>query len=83
MIARLIDSGAAIVRPSFLGKSGHPVIYSVKVFDDILSMPPDETAKSIMAKYEEKTVFVEIDSDGILYDADTPGDFEVIKTKFF
>ena len=53
------------------------------MFGDILSMPPDATAKDVMTNFKNETVFVEIDSEGILYDADTPEDFEVIRKKFF
>lgn len=75
-------SPAAIIRPSFHGKSGHPLLYSAQVFDDILAMPPTATAKELMSKYKDESHFVEINSDGILYDADWPEDVERIKNHY-
>lgn len=73
------ESHAAIIRPSFHGKSGHPVLYSAKVFETILNMPPTATAKELMSQYKDESRFVDIDSDGILYDADWPEDVERVK----
>ncbi len=73
------QQNACIVRPSFGGKSGHPVLYSHRLFEEIVNMPPSATAKELMQKYLSCTAFVEIDSDGILYDADTPDDFIFIQ----
>jgi CTP:molybdopterin cytidylyltransferase MocA len=70
---------AAIIRPSFRGKSGHPIIYSAHVFQTILDLPPTATAKELMTTFADDTVFVEMDSDGILYDADRPEDVQTIR----
>ena len=83
IIAQFKFQKSLIVRPSFDGKSGHPLLYSSQLFDEILKMSPTESAKTIMTKYFAKTFFIDIDSDGILYDADTPGDFEDIRRKYF
>ncbi|MBN1561595.1 nucleotidyltransferase family protein [candidate division KSB1 bacterium] len=68
-----------IVRPSFHGSSGHPVLYTQSLFQEILAMPPTATAKELMRSYAAQTVFVDMDSEAILYDADTPADFAAMK----
>jgi hypothetical protein len=44
-----------------------------------LDLPPTATAKELMTTFANDTVFIEIDSDGILYDADWPEDVERVK----
>ena len=68
-----------IVRPVYKGRSGHPIVYAAEMFDKILVLPATATAKDIMSQYQRDTTWVTIDSDGILYDADTPEDFELIQ----
>jgi molybdenum cofactor cytidylyltransferase len=70
---------AWIIRLKFGGKSGHPLLISKELFKEIMAMSSKATAKDLMIKYKDRTAFIESDSDGILYDADTPADFEFIQ----
>ena len=79
MIKKFESTNAVIVRPSFCGRSGHPIIYSANVFIDILNLPPTASAKKLMAKYSDETIFVDLESDAILYDADRPEDLKTIE----
>ena len=72
-------NGSWIIRLKFGGKSGHPLLISKELFQEIITMPSKATAKDLMKKYNDQTEFIESGSDGILYDADTPADFEFIK----
>ncbi len=72
-------SHADIIRPSFAEKSGHPILYSSSLYSKILDLPSTATAKELMQAFAASTVFVEIDSEGILYDADTPKDLQRIR----
>jgi len=72
------ETNAIIVRPSFQGRSGHPLLLKKSLFDEILSMSPTDTAKTLLKNHIDQTLFVDIDSDAILYDADTPGDVTFI-----
>ncbi len=71
-------SDALIIRPVHAGKSGHPVLLRKELFAEIIAMPATSTAKELMRKYADRTAFADIKSDGILYDADTPSDFQFI-----
>jgi len=68
-----------IIRPRFGRKTGHPIYYASALFSEILAMPPTATAKLLMKKYKDETAFVDVQSDGIFYDADTPADYEFIQ----
>ena len=82
LIQAFYDTRPKIIRPSFHGKGGHPVIYSADVYEDILALPPTATAKTLMRRYQDSTHFVSIDTEGILFDADTPEDLQRIQSKF-
>ena len=68
-----------IVRLKFGSKTGHPILISKALFSEIINAPKTLTAKDIMTKYSNQTSFVDVYSDGILYDADTPRDFKFIQ----
>ncbi len=68
-----------IIRPKFGRKTGHPIYYGSMLFAEILAMPPTATAKVLMKKYYDKTAFVEVQSDAIFYDADTPADYKFLQ----
>ena len=70
---------AGIVRLRFGGKSGHPILFSSALFAEIVDMPSTATAKQLVKKHAHQTLFVEVESDGILYDADTPDDLNFIQ----
>ncbi len=79
LVAALEKTSAKIIRPSFGGKSGHPVVYASDLYEEMLHMPPTATAKELMQTYKDSTEFVPLDSEGILYDADTPEDLLKIR----
>ena len=71
-----------MVIPQFNGRSGHPVIYSSRLFDEIKSMSPSSTARELRERHTPSILRIDIDTDAILYDADTPQDLENIRTRF-
>lgn len=79
LIIPVLEGHLGIVRPSYNGRHGHPVIYTGDMFPKILEFPPTATAKDVMSKYSSDIFEVEIDSEGILYDADTPEDLQIVK----
>ncbi|MBN1478661.1 nucleotidyltransferase family protein [candidate division KSB1 bacterium] len=79
LVAAFYSNSTVLVRPRFANRAGHPLIFSSVLFKEIIAMPATATAKDIVRKYAAETLFVDMDSDGILLDADTPQDFEKIK----
>jgi CTP:molybdopterin cytidylyltransferase MocA len=72
MIERFYQSGMLIVVPRHGGKRGHPVIFSCKLFGELLAAPLDEGAKAVVNAHRDETLEVETDQAGILVDIDTP-----------
>ena len=73
-IASKLSEGASIVVPTYQGKRGHPVGFSVKFRAELESLHGDEGARSILKRYPEEITFLKCDDSGILADIDTPAD---------
>ena len=61
-----------IVVPRYLGKRGHPVIFSRDVFEELLNAPVDQGAKAVVNAHRRETLEIEWQDEGITLDIDTP-----------
>src|ERR1017187_3858939 len=58
------------VIPTLDGQRGHPVVINRTLFAEILALPPDGGANSVLRKYRDATQFAEVEDRGILVDVD-------------
>lgn len=65
-----------IIAPQKQGKMGHPVIFKKKYFPSISQLKGDEGGKLIIEQNPEDLLLIEIDSDAIFTDIDTPEDLK-------
>ena len=72
MIDRFGDSDNMIVVPRHQGKRGHPVIFSKKLFQELLDAPIDQGAKAVVNAHRGETLEIDTDDIGITLDIDTP-----------
>jgi len=72
MIDRFGDSDNMIVVPRHQGKRGHPVIFSKKLFQELLDAPIDQGAKAVVNAHRGETLEIDTDDAGIILDIDTP-----------
>ncbi len=72
MIERFYDSGKLIVVPRHDGKRGHPVIFSRKLFSELLAAPMDQGAKAVVNAHRDDTLEIDTHDEGITVDIDTP-----------
>ena len=72
MIERFYASGKLIVVPRHKDKRGHPVVFSRKLFEELLSAPVDQGAKAVVNAHRADTLELETDDRGITVDIDTP-----------
>lgn len=72
MIERFSKSGKLLVVPRYGGKRGHPVIFSRRLFAELLAAPMDQGAKSVVNAHRDDTLEIETDDKGITLDIDTP-----------
>ena len=62
----------AICVPTFRGKRGNPVLWGREFFDPMSRVSGDVGARHLIGAHDDKVVEVEVDSDGIIFDVDTP-----------
>jgi molybdenum cofactor cytidylyltransferase len=64
--------GRAIVVPTRRGKRGNPVVIGKAFFTELAGVGGDIGARDVIAAHPEQVVEVEMGSDGVLTDIDTP-----------
>lgn len=69
------DCGAPVVRVSYEGRHGHPVLFAATVFDELLSDELPDGARTVVRSHAHDLIDVEVDDPGVLVDIDTPEDY--------
>jgi molybdenum cofactor cytidylyltransferase len=64
--------GRAIVVPTRRGKRGNPVLWAKRFFPEMTALAGDVGARHLIGEYADLVAEVEMDSDGVLVDIDTP-----------
>jgi len=76
LISAFRASGAPVVRPTYHGKAGHPVLFSSAVFEELLDGELVEGARSVVRGHADQRVDVEVEDRGVAIDIDTPSEYE-------
>jgi molybdenum cofactor cytidylyltransferase len=64
-----------VVVPVFDGRRGHPVLFSRELLEEILLLPPDTGANTVVRRDSERVIQVVVPDAGVLEDIDTPEQF--------
>jgi molybdenum cofactor cytidylyltransferase len=73
--------GRAIVVPTRHGKRGNPVLWAKRFIPEMAELAGDVGAKHLIGDYAELVAEVEMDSDGVLIDIDTPDALAALRDK--
>ena len=73
LCARAMVSPAPVVRASYRGRHGHPVIFQRAVFDALRTADPAVGAKAVVRAVPVEDV--DVDDPGVGEDVDTPADY--------
>jgi molybdenum cofactor cytidylyltransferase len=65
-----------LIAPRFQGDRGHPVLIDRRYWPEMLTLPNDGAPRDMLRKYKNDLAFVDVDTDSILADVDTPDDYE-------
>lgn len=80
LINALIDyksnNDKGIIIPSFSNKRGHPVIFDKKYINQAMSLDPDKGLKALVQQNQHDIDYMVVKDDRILFDIDTPSDYE-------
>jgi len=81
-VAALLDTlrstGAPIVRATYQGRHGHPVIFGRAVFDDLRQADLAQGARAVVRAYGARVVNVAVNDPAVLGDVDTPDDYRAL-----
>jgi len=84
-IKHLMESAAShenrILVPSFMGRRGHPPFIPATFAEKIKKWQGGEGLKGALAQFAEQTVSVSVADENILFDVDTPADYEALKAR--
>ena len=65
--------------PVFNGRRGNPVLITKERFNSVLSLKGDTGARSLMSNEPEAVMEVQVASEGVLIDYDTPEELELLR----
>lgn len=72
MIERFYEGRYSIVVPRHGDKRGHPVMFSRRLFGELLDAPMDQGAKAVVNAHRDATLEIDTEDEGITVDIDTP-----------
>ena len=64
-----------IVRATYRGRHGHPVVFGRVVFDALRHADPSVGAKAVVRSHAADVVDLEVDDPSVLHDIDRPDDY--------
>jgi molybdenum cofactor cytidylyltransferase len=86
LINRLIaaydpERGALVVVPSIEGRRGNPVVWSRRLFHDLMGLQGDIGARHLIGNYAEAVIEVPVAGEAALTDVDTPESLSAVKAE--
>ena len=67
------EGRGAICVPTYKGKQGNPVLWARRFFPEIMEITGDVGARHLIGAYADQVRHVEMPTDDVLFDVDTPG----------
>jgi len=71
-VAQLIAAGAPIAIPQYLGRHGHPVLFTRALIPEFLALGPDAQARQVFHGHASDIRYLDVADPGILDDIDDP-----------
>lgn len=68
-----------IVIPSYNFRRGHPFYFPRRLWPELIGLAEGETLRDLMRRHDDRVVYVTVDSDAILFDIDTPADYQHLR----
>jgi len=66
----------SLIVPVFAGKRGHPLLFSMKYKDEILTLDPAIGLRQLLINHPGDILEVEVEDESVLKDIDTPEDYQ-------
>ena len=72
LVERFYASGKAIVLPVYNGRRGHPVIFAVRLYEELLSAPLETGARAVVWAHREEVCEMETNEQGCVLNLNDP-----------
>lgn len=79
LVAQFEEADAPIVRPTYAGRPGTPVLFARRLFPELAAASGDEGGRSLTGRYTKDVATVEVADPDVLADIDTPADYERLR----
>lgn len=79
LVQRFLESEATVVYPRFLGRRGHPPVVSTSCLSGAPASEPPDGLRSVLSRYEDSALVVDVVDQGTVMDMDTPADYEALR----
>jgi molybdenum cofactor cytidylyltransferase len=83
VIRQVIDQAQAtpdqIVIPSYTLRRGHPFYLPRRLWQALIALPEGETLRDLVRRHNDAIVYVNVQTDAILFDIDTPADYQQLR----
>jgi len=64
--------------PRYRAKRGHPIWFSLELLPEFQALAADGPARDVVARYVDRTEFLDLDDPGIVADIDSPEDYRAL-----
>ena len=78
LIEQFRAGGQPLSIPCYQQRRGHPVIAARPILEEILRLPEDSSAKTVVRDHRRQTTLVEVDDPGVVLDIDRPSDYDAM-----
>jgi molybdenum cofactor cytidylyltransferase len=68
-------TGKSIVLPAYRGRRGHPVIFSCKLFEELLAASAETGARAVVWKHKHEVEEVPTEEEGAVLNLNDPDTF--------
>jgi molybdenum cofactor cytidylyltransferase len=65
-----------LVAPRYQDERGHPILIDRRYWSEFLALPADGAPRDVLKKYKDQIAHVDVDTDSVLRDVDTPDDYQ-------
>jgi molybdenum cofactor cytidylyltransferase len=76
MMKAYSEAGKHIIIPTYQDRRGHPILIGRQYWRDILNLKPPQTLRDALSAHADNTLHVDVGTDSILHDVDTPQDYQ-------
>jgi len=76
------QSKAMVLIPTWRGRRGHPVLFSRRLFQELLDAPMHQGARSVVRRHAQDVEALEVYEEGIVWDVDRPEDYAALQSRW-